>query len=168
MAETDKNFKKAADKLRQMQSLEQILKTATSFEEGARDFYTSLAPRVSKRIRWLVEELAEEEQEHYRLFSELTEKVKGDQSLSFQIESPESDGRFTDCLHLPELGENPDDQDVMLYALGREKAAMEQYRAIAADTPAGPIHDLFQFLANEETRHKAELEKLYYEMTHKN
>ena len=39
--------------------------------DGARDFYRDLAPRVSKRIRWLVDELAAEEQRHYDLFTEL-------------------------------------------------------------------------------------------------
>ena len=82
------------------------------------------------------------------------------------VQVPESDGKFTDCLHLPELGDAPDDQEVMLYALGREQAAMEQYRALANSAPASAIKDLFEFLANEETKHKAELEKLYYELVH--
>ena len=33
-------------------------------------------------------------------------------------------------------------------------------------TEPGPIHDLFVYLANEETQHKSELEKLYYETVH--
>ena len=43
---------------------------------------------------------------------------------------------------------------------------MEQYRSLAESTEPGPIKDLFEFLANEETKHKAELEKLYYEIVH--
>lgn len=166
MNEARQPFEKAAAELAKMQSLEQILETATAFEASARDFYTELAPRVSKRIRWLVEELAAEEQEHHRLFSSLAEKTRNSDSLKIKVETPQSDGRFTDCLHLPDLGEHPDDQDVLQYALGREQAAMEQYRALADSTAPGDIHDLFAFLANEETKHKAELEKLYYEMIH--
>ena len=52
------------------------------------------------------------------------------------------------------------------YALGREHAAMEQYRELAQSTQPGPIRQLFEFLADEETQHKAELEKLYYELVH--
>ena len=48
----------------------------------------------------------------------------------------------------------------------REHAAMEQYRSLAQSTESGAIHDLFLFLANEETKHKNELEKLYYEIVH--
>ena len=163
---TPEGFKEAADKLRDMKTLEEILQTAASFEETARDFYTALIPKVSKRIRWLVEELAEEEQQHYELFSSLIDQKGLEDQMKMSVLTPESDGRFTDCLHLPELGNAPDDQEVMLYALGREQAAMEQYRALAESTEKGAIQDLFEFLANEETKHKAELEKLYYEIVH--
>jgi len=40
---------------------------------------------------------------------------------------------------------------------------MKHYRELAEETAPGPIHDLFEFLANEETKHKQELEKTYYE-----
>jgi len=43
---------------------------------------------------------------------------------------------------------------------------MEQYRELAETTDPGPIRDLFAFLADEETQHKAELEKVYYEIVH--
>ena len=43
---------------------------------------------------------------------------------------------------------------------------MEHYRSLADSTEPGPIQALFEFLANEETQHKAELEKLYYETVH--
>ena len=163
---TAEGFVKSAEKLQKMKTLDEILKTAASFEETARDFYTDLIPKVSKRIRWLVEELAAEEEQHYKLFSALSEKIVNDSSLMIKVSTPASDGKFTDCLHVPELGDSPDDQEVMLYALGREQAAMEQYRALADSTEPGEIHDLFEYLANEETKHKAELEKLYYELIH--
>lgn len=159
-------FSGAAERLRGMKTLDEILHTAASFEKTAWDFYAALAPKVSKRIRWLVDELAEEEQRHHELFVELAAREDIEQQLHESVQTPESDGRFTDCLHLPELGDKPDDQEVMLYALGREQAAMEQYRALAESAPQGPIQTLFEFLANEETKHKAELEKLYYEQIH--
>ncbi len=54
----------------------------------------------------------------------------------------------------------------MQYALKRGHAAMEQYAELAESTEPGPIKDVFRFLANEETKHKNELEKLYYEVVH--
>jgi len=166
MIQQAEGFAQAAEKLANMQSLEDILHTASSFEQTARDFYQSMIPRVSKRIRWLVEELAEEEQRHYDLLQSLINREDLKQQVKSKIQTPESDGRFTDGLHMPVMPEKPDDQEIMLYALGREQAAMEQYRALAKNTESGDIYELFAFLANEETQHKAELEKLYYEIVH--
>ncbi|MDJ0740926.1 MAG: ferritin family protein [Gammaproteobacteria bacterium] len=153
-------------RLENSKTLEEILHTATSFEETARNFYRDLAPKVSKRIRWLVDELADEEQRHFDLFSELMRRDDIGEQIQARVATPAADHRFSDAIHLPDLGDAPDDQAVLQYALGREHAAMEQYRELAAATAPGPIHDLFAFLANEETQHKAELEKLYYEIVH--
>ncbi len=153
-------------RLKAQTSLEEILLVATEFERTARDFYAGLAPRVSKQIRYLVEELAREEQQHFDLFTELRARSDIAEQVKQSIETPASDRRFSDCIHLPELGEHPDDQAVLQYALGREHAAMEQYRSLAESTPPGPIRDLFRYLADEETQHKNELEKRYYEIVH--
>ncbi|MCU7807152.1 MAG: ferritin family protein, partial [Candidatus Thiodiazotropha sp. (ex Semelilucina semeliformis)] len=139
---------------------------AIEFERTARDFYSGLIPKVSKQIRYLVEELADEEQRHFDLFSELKSRSDIEQQIQVMIDTPASDQRFSDAIHLPDLGDNPDDQSVLQYALGREHAAMEQYHALAQSTPDGPVKSLFVFLANEETLHKNQLEKLYYEIIH--
>ena len=153
-------------RIKSKKSLKEILAVATSFEESARDFYSGLVPKVSKNLRWLVKELAEEEQRHYDLFTKLANKPDIGEALRTEVDTPASDGRFSDCIQTPDLGENPDDQAVLQYALGREQAAMEQYRALADSTEPGLVKDLFEFLANEETIHKNELEKLYYEVVH--
>lgn len=154
------------DKLKPLTKLKDILEVATEFERTARDFYSALIPKVSKNLRYLVEELAEEEQRHFDLFSQLAERTDLEQVLEAEIRRPVSDRKFSDCIHLPDLGEHPDDQAVLQYALMREHAAMEQYHALANSTQPGPIHDLFKYLANEETKHKNELEALYYEIVH--
>jgi len=154
------------EKLSACLTLEEILVQAIEFERVARDFYTELAPKVSKRIRALVEELAEEEQQHYDLFTHLLEDPLAAEQVRQVIQTPVSNKRFSDCIHLPELDENPDDQSILQYALGREQAAMEQYNELSETTPEGPIKDVFVYLAREETKHKNELEKIYYEVVH--
>lgn len=154
------------NRLKEPVTLKDILAVATEFERTARDFYRELAPKVSKRIRYLVEELAEEEQRHFERFSHLAERDDLAATLESEIERPANDHKFSDCIQLPDLGEKPDDQAVLRYAMTREHAAMEQYHALADATEPGPVHDLFRFLANEETKHKNELEKLYYEIVH--
>jgi hypothetical protein len=52
------------DRIRARKTLGEILQVAASFEASAQDFYTGLIPRVSKHIRYLMEELAEEETRH--------------------------------------------------------------------------------------------------------
>ena len=153
-------------RLQSKTTLKEILEVATEFERTARDFYTDLIPKLHKSIRYLVEELATEEQGHYDLFTQMAARDDLEQQLKAEVERPASDHKFSDCIHLPDLGEQPDDQAVLQYALRREHAAMEQYHALAQGTEAGPIHDLFLYLANEETKHKNELEKLYYATVH--
>ncbi len=147
-------------------TVREIFDTATEFERVAYAFYSALIPKVSKNIRWLVEELAEEELEHVELFSGLAKNPDVTAVMAAEIERPVSDGKFSDCVLAPDLGENPDDQAVLQYALMREDAAMQQYTELADTAPGGPLKDAFTFLANEETKHKAELEKIYYEIVH--
>jgi rubrerythrin len=156
----------AIDRLRGKTTLREILEVATGFEASARDFYAALIPRVSKRIRYLVEELAAEEQRHYDLFNALARRADIADQVKEEIQRTASDSKFSDCLHLPDLGENPDDQTVLQYAMGREHAAMTHYGELAETAPEGPIRDLFRYLASEETQHKLELEKIYYHTVH--
>ncbi len=155
------------NRLENKSTVGEILDVAIGFERVARDFYSGLIPKVSKRIRYLVEELAAEEQRHFELFSELALRADLAAQIAEEIARPTNDSKFSDCLHLPELGEQPDDQAVLQYAMGREHTAMVHYGELAETAPSGPIRDLFRYLANEETKHKIELEKLYYEIVHR-
>ena len=163
MSEDREGHREAYERIRSGKTLGEILAVATSFEKAARDFYTALIPKVSKNLRYLVEELAAEEQEHFELFTRLAANPDIEGQIRQRIQTPVEDHRFSDYVQLPDLGENPDDQTILQYALGREDAAMKQYTALAGSTEPGPIHDLFEYLAYEETAHKRELEKLYYE-----
>ncbi|MCG6895684.1 MAG: ferritin family protein [Thiocapsa sp.] len=154
------------EKIKAKTSLRDILDVACSFEASARDFYTDLIPKVGKNVRWVVEELAAEEQEHLDLLSGLAGREDIAEQIKAEVRTPATDSRFSDCVHLPDLGPSPDDQAVLQYAMGREQIAMEHYRSLAESTAPGPIHDLFSFLAGEETKHKTELEKVYYEVVH--
>jgi rubrerythrin len=166
MSEHHEGHSAAYERIRSQKTIEEILAVATSFEKAARDFYTTLIPKVSKNLRYLVEELASEEQGHFDLFTELAKNPDIREQVQQQIRTPVEDNRFSDYIQLPDLGEQPDDQAILQYALGREDAAMKQYRELADSTAPGAIHDLFEYLANEETKHKRELEKLYYEVVY--
>ncbi len=166
MSNTTEGHISGKEKLQACSTLEEILKQATEFERTARDFYADLAPKVSKQIRYLVDELVIEEQAHYDLFLDLANDPAVAKQIKTEITTPPSNKRFSDCIQLPELGDNPDDQTILQYALGREQAAMDQYHSLAENAPEGPLKDVFTFLAQEETEHKNELEKIYYEVVH--
>ena len=100
------------------------------------------------------------------LFAGLAARPDLERLLQTEVATPASDRRFSDAVLQPDLGERPDDQAILQYALAREHTAMEQYRALAESTEPGPFRDLFDYLANEETKHKNELERLYYETVH--
>jgi rubrerythrin len=152
--------------LREKKTIAEILEIAMSFERTARDFYTSLVDRVDKPLRALVQELANEEALHYKMFEEMKDNPVVHEYIDQRINTPVNDHKFSNYIHLPHLGDNPDDQSILQYALGREHAAMEQYQSLANEVPEGPLQDVFTFLAQEELEHKKELEKRYYEIVH--
>jgi rubrerythrin len=154
------------DRLTGLTTVKAIMDTATQFEVVARDFYTALIPKVTKNLRWLVEELAVEEQGHVDLFTKLAADPGVTAVMEEKIARPVADGKFSDCVQTPDLGPDPDDQAVLQYALLRETAAMEQYAELALTAPEGPLKTAFVFLANEEAQHKEELEKIYYQVVH--
>jgi rubrerythrin len=168
ISENGSKSMRASDKeqLQSCTTLKEILELATEFERTAKEFYAELSPKVSKRLRYLVDELVIEEQQHYELFVNLSKNPLVENQIKQEIAIPTSNKRFSDCVQLPELGDKPDDQTILQFALGREQAAMEQYHALAETAPEGPIKDLFTYLALEETKHKNDLEKTYYEVVH--
>jgi len=157
---------KSYKKLQDTKKLDEILTIAISFEKTARDFYTNMIPKVSKNIRYIVEELAEEEQQHFDLFTKLKNNPEVQKQLDKKVKTPTENHKFSDYVQLLDLGENPDDQSILQYAVAREDAAMKQYQDLANNTPEGQLKDTFQFLAIEEAEHKLELEKKYYELVH--
>ncbi|HHS94892.1 MAG TPA: rubrerythrin, partial [Rhodobacterales bacterium] len=104
--------------------------------------------------------------EHISRISPLAKSPELADHLKDAIQRPEADRQFSDAIQTPELGDKPDDQAVLQYALAREQVAIEEYSELAANTPPGPLHEVFSYLANEESKHKSELEALYYEIVH--
>jgi len=150
---------------RDKQSVDEILGKAMLFERTAEEFYAGLKDKVGKPLRDFVAELAVKEAEQYNLFRELRKHPDSAAQLELKIQVPVDDHKFSGYIHLPDLGENPDDQTVLHYALGREEIAARQYATLAKTAPEGPVQDLFFYLWHEVLEHKAELEKRYYKLT---
>lgn len=152
--------------LENLTTVEEVLETVAEFDREAHSFYTDLVPKVSKNIRYIVEDIARSELDHIRRIAELAKSPDMESHLKDAIQRPEADRRFSDAIQAPELGDDPDDQGVLQYALARVQIAIEEYSELAATTPPGKMHEVFTFLANEESKRKTELEALYYEIVH--
>jgi len=113
-----------------------------------------LIPEVSKNVRWVAEDLARKEQQHYDMLTELAAQPEFQAQVEAEIATPASDGRFSDAVHIPDLRERPDDQAVLQYAMGREHLAMEQYRSLAGVAEPGALNletavDRFEWLVSD-------------------
>jgi rubrerythrin len=161
-----KHESKGHRELKRKTTIGEILETASAFEETAMNFYMTLKDNVGNNLRLFVEELADEEKCHFDLFQSLKNNPLVLDKVEELIEIPQNNHHFSDYIQTPKLSEFPDDQAILQYALGQEQAAMEQYTALAQETPPGTLHEAFQYLAQEELAHKNELEKRYYELVH--
>jgi len=152
--------------LENLTTVEEVLETVAEFDREAHSFYTDLIPKISKSIRYIVEELARARLDQVRMMSDLAKNPDVKSHFRDAIQRPAADRQFSDAIHAPDLGDNPDDQAVLQYALARVQIAIEEYSELAANTPPGLLHEVFSFLANEEVKHKSELEALYYDIVH--
>lgn len=145
-------------------SLSELLYAAASYETAGRDVFTLLAPRVSERIRGLVELLAEVHAQHLDRFTDVAEGSDPDALMEVMIETPAADQKFNAGVHPRDFGAEPGDREVLDYALQREELALQQYRALAQRAPAGPARELFSHLARDDAAHRVQLERLYAEV----
>lgn len=152
--------------LKKSTTVGEVLETVAEFGRAAHGHYVDIIPRVSKNVRYIVEDLAREELEFVRMVQELQHSPDIASHLADAIARPHADRQFSDAIHLPDMPDDPDDQAVLQYALALEQVAMEEFSELAENTPPGLLHDVFRFLANEERKHKADLEALYYEIVH--
>jgi rubrerythrin len=139
-------------------TIDQALETAMAFEHSAHRLYISLAATLRAELRPLLEELAAEELEHYRLLSELARDEQCAALVSSKITAPTSTDRFATYVNLPRLPTDPLDDDILEYARDRERVAFEHYAHLAELAPDGPVRDLFRFLRDEERKHEQQLE----------
>ena len=153
--------------LSKLTSVEDVLETVAEFDREAHGYYVELIPKVSKSVRHIVEDLARTRLDHVRKISALAGSGEMASHLKDAIMRPEADSKFSDAVHREDLPENPDDQAVLQFALARVQLAIEEYSELAANTPSGPFHEVFSYLANEESKHKSDLEALYYEIVHR-
>lgn len=138
-------------------TIDEILDFAIQNEQNAVDLYTDLAGKAkSAAIKADFEEYANEERGHKIKL----ENVKAGKQL-LNANSKIQDLKISDYTVDSDLGENPDYQSVLLFAMKQEKAAFKLYTDLAGMTSDSSVKDLLLGLAQEEAKHKLRFEIEY-------
>ncbi len=141
------------------ENTDQILDFAIKNEQDAVDLYTDLASRTdSPAVKAEFLQFANEERGHKAKL----EKVKGGRRL-LNANAKVQDLKIADYTVEVSLGNTPDYQSVLLFAMKQEKAAFRLYTDLAKYTDDADLKDLLLGLAQEEAKHKLKFEIEYDE-----
>ena len=135
-------------------TIDEILDFAIQNEQNAADLYTGLANTAKTpdaRAEFL--QLVKEEMEH----RETLEKMKHGRML-IGLEEQVQDINISDYAVDIKLGDNPDYQHILQFAIKQEEEAYRLYSTLSLMTPEGEIKELLHNLATEELRHKHKFE----------
>ncbi len=151
----------------QNESLESILEKAAAKEEGTYLLYKNAADKMTDlQTKSTLNTFAEEELKHKQMIenfnTEMLEKLK--------VETVESSRQgITEFLTDTDegLGEHPDFKDVLINAAKREKKAYEFYSNMSEHVEGADLKKLFAWLAQEETKHKEDIEALFWDIMYR-
>lgn len=136
---------------------DEILDFAIQNEQNAVDLYTSLAEKTkSPAARSEFVQFANEERGHRVKL----EKVKSGRKL-LGMDSKVQDLKIADYTVDVVLGDDPDYQNILLFAMKQEKAAFRLYSDLAGMAPDADLKAMLLDLAQEEAKHKLRFEIEY-------
>ncbi len=148
-------------------NIESILGVAAAKEESAYLLYKKMADKATDlQTKSTLNMFAEEELKHKQMIedfdTEMLEKLK--------VETVESSRQgiaefLTDTDE--GLGEHPDFKDVLINAAKREKKAYEFYSNMSEHVEDADLKKLFVWLAQEETKHKEDIEALFWDVMYR-
>jgi len=145
-------------------NLEKTIKFALDKEHEAVDFYkhcSSLTSRPEMKDVFL--EMAEEEKKHVRMLEnfkpEQVEKIKLKKIPDLKLSDYLVDMKFS-----PDMSY----QDLLILAMKREEASVKLYTDFTQNESDPALIKLFQILAQEELRHKNQLQREYDDFILKN
>ena len=136
-----------------------VLEYAISLEQRAVDLYTDLAHMAQDNAtKEAFLEFAEEEMGHRK---KLEDVLEGKAFISAR--DTVTDLKISDYTVEVILGDKPDYQDILLFAIEQEKKASVLYNDLASRVEKPELKELFLALAAEEAKHKHRFELEYDE-----
>lgn len=146
--------------------VEEIIQQAIGREEDSYALYTKAKEMVrAAHVQDLLADLAQEELGHKAKLEGLLEKEDVERAIIRERREKVVDLKISDYLKPISLDELADIQDVLLLAMRKEKEAHDFYAGLAGLT-TGTAESLFEFLANEELKHKSKVEAMYEEIVY--
>ncbi len=151
----------------QYEKIESILRKAADKENGTYLLYTNAAERVKDlQTKALLNRFAEEELKHKQVIEDFNLKTLS--KLNIETDETTRQG-ITEYLTAAseDLGNNPDFKDVLIYAAKREKKAYEFYSNMSKHVGDSDLRKLFNWLAQEESKHKEDIEALFWDVLYR-
>ncbi|PLX78756.1 MAG: ferritin [Desulfuromonas sp.] len=142
---------------------EAALELAIEMEnEGFRHYLDGIKKLKDKDAKELMREMALEELEHKHALEKalLGGYMGGGHALDKEVPTMNLDYVF----HKEELSPEASMQDAVAYAIHQEKMALYFYKRMGKGCEGAPMGNLFERLANDESRHMQKLEDLYERM----
>jgi len=136
-----------------------LIKLAITKEVEAARFYEELAASTQRpEMRTVFQEFAEQEWGHKRRLEELRIEEITEEALQ-----PVPDLKISEYLVDMEPHPGMAFHEALVVAIKREERALKMYTDFANSFSDPKLKRLFQFLANEEAKHKNRLETIYDE-----
>jgi rubrerythrin len=142
-------------------TMKEVLETAIDKEIEARELYRNLSQQVDNdAAKDMLMTLSGVEKKHEELLRDYRDgKLEGGLHAEHLV-----DYKIAEHFKTPPITPDMSLDQVMLLAAQREKKSYDLYTGLAAEHPAGNIHDLFTELADQELDHKHRVEDFYNEV----
>jgi rubrerythrin len=139
-------------------TLKEIIDYAKINEDNARKFYLKASGHAKgDNVKGLLKSMADDEVKHIERLDEIDKMIDEGKPLPAPhgITKPLGYAEFVGDI---KLGDDADYQEVLKFAMAKEKEAMESYARYAKLTDVADAKKLFELLAEEEREHLSELE----------
>ena len=143
-----------------LKQYDEIIKFAIEKGIGAFNFYTK-ASQVAKYsgARELFTDFSKEEEKHRKLLEDITvEKI-----AQLKVEKAVPDLKISDYMVDVEFRPDLSYADILRMAMKLEERSLKLYTDLKETALGQEIHKLFDFLAQQEAKHKYAIEKKYDE-----
>ncbi len=151
----------------QNETIESILKKAASKENGSYLLYKNAANSVKDiYTKSVLNKFAEEELKHKQMIENFNTGMLN--KLEVEIDETSRQGISEFLTDTGEsLGEDSEFKDVLIYAAKREKKAFKFYNNMSRLVDDPELKKLFAWLAHEESKHKEDIEALFWEVMYR-